>query len=197
MNLIDSKKHIPWIVFEAKDWLDEHLKSNMKVFEWGSGGSTFYFSKRVDEIVSIEYNKEWYSKVIEAISIENIKNCKYFFIEPKRNFIAKFLPYHSSTYISKTFKEYEGLFFNEYVKKIDQFPDEYFDLIFIDGRSRSSCIAHSIKKIKRGGFLMLDNSERKLYESEMKKLNKYKRIDFFGHGPYIEEEWQTSIWEIK
>ena len=196
MNLIDKKKHIPWIVFEAKEWLDIHLRDDMSVFEWGSGGSTLYFSKKVKNIVSVEHNKIWYDEVLNVISKLNIGNCEYFLAEPVKSFFSRFLPYGSKTYVSRTFKEHESLSFGKYVKKIDSFPDKYFDLVFIDGRSRAACMSHSIRKIKKGGFLVLDNSERILYRNAMEKLNKYKRIDFFGHGPYLEETWKTSIWKI-
>jgi hypothetical protein len=43
---------------------------------------------------------------------------------------------------------------------------------------------------------MLDNSERELYQNEMNKLKNFQRQDFFGHGPYIAEKWQTTIWRI-
>ena len=36
-------KPIPWVTHGAKKWLDSYLKKDMKVFEWGSGGSTLYF----------------------------------------------------------------------------------------------------------------------------------------------------------
>lgn len=196
MNLFNKEKHVPWIVFKAKDWMDNYLKKDMNVFEYGSGGSTLYFSKKAKSIVSVEHNKTWYEEVFNVIFKEEITNCKYFLIEPKKSLLAKVLPYGSKTYISKTFLEYKGFSFKDYVKKIDNFPDDHFDLVFIDGRSRASCIKHSIRKIKKDGFLVLDNSERDLYRSSMEQLNKFKRIDFFGHGPYIEETWQTSVWKI-
>lgn len=197
MNLLDVKTHIPWIVYDAKEWMDELLNNEMKVFEWGSGGSTLYFAKKVKEVVSVEHNKTWFDNVQHSITKNNINNCKYYLIEPEFSIFAKFLPYISSAYVSRTFKEHEKMSFKNYVKKIDSFPDEYFDLIFVDGRSRVSCIDHAVKKIKKkGGFLVLDNSERELYLSLTKKLNKFERIDFFGNGPYIEDVWQTSIWKI-
>lgn len=196
MNLLDEKKHIPWIVFRAKDWLDKNIRSDMRVFEWGSGGSTLYFSKRVKEIVSIEHNKIWHEEVSNTIFKLGVKNCEYFLIEPKYSLFSKLLPYSVVAYNSRSFSEYFNFSFRNYVKKIDKFPDNYFDIVFVDGRARLACIIHAIRKIKKGGFLILDNSERELYESAMNKLKKYKRIDFFGHGPYVKEEWKTTIWKI-
>src|SRR5438874_5429887 len=33
---------IPWLAFEAIEWLDGYLEPQMRVFEWGSGGSTLF-----------------------------------------------------------------------------------------------------------------------------------------------------------
>ncbi len=197
MDIINLEAPVPWIVFEAKKWMDSYLNENMIVFEWGSGGSTIYFSKKVRKVISIEHSLEWYEKVSSMIKHEKIENCDYYFIAPTKSRIAHFMPYRSYTYVSKTFKEHSELMFTKYVKKIDDYSDESFDLIMIDGRSRAACICHAIKKIKKGGFLLLDNSERDLYFPAMKKLNKFKRLDFFGNGPFLEEKWQTTIWQIK
>lgn len=196
MDLKDKSRHIPWVVYEAKVWLDNFLKEDMIVFEWGSGGSTLYFCKQVKKIISVEHNKEWFNQVSIALDEEKIKNCDYYLIKPKRNIILKYFSYCSILYNSKTFLEYKDFSFKNYVKKIDEYEDGSLDFVFIDGRARIACIAHAIKKIKKGGFLMLDNSERKDYSSAIVKLKKFKRIDFFGHGPYLEDLWQTTVWEI-
>lgn len=180
MDLINSEKHIPWIVYEAKKWLDSYLGKDMTVFEWGSGGSTIYFSKKSKKIISIEHNKEWHAKVSAAIRHEKIKNCSYFLIVPQKSIFARFLPYGSYTYVSKTFKEHANLSFSDYAKKIDEYSNEAFDLVVVDGRSRVACMSHAIKKIKKGGFLLLDNSERNLYLPAMNKLNKFYRQDFLA-----------------
>ncbi|MEP7323363.1 MAG: hypothetical protein ABI761_15670 [Saprospiraceae bacterium] len=197
MDVINLEKHIPWVVFKAKNWIDSYLNENMFVFEWGSGGSTIYFANRVKKVISIEHSIEWYEKVSNTIGYEKIKNCDYFLIEPQKSSIAQFLPYGSYTYVSKTFKEHSNLLFKKYVRKIDEYPDEKFDLIMIDGRSRAACINHAVKKVKKGGYLLLDNSERDIYLPVMKKLNRFTRHDFFGNGPFSEEKWQTTIWQIK
>jgi len=197
MELIDSEKHIPWVVYEAREWLDGYLQKNMTVFEWGSGGSTFYFSKKVKSVASVEHSPEWYERVRISMRHERVENCDYFLIPPQKSIIARFLPYRSYTYVSKTFKEHENLFFQNYACKIDEYPNETFDLVVVDGRARAACMGRAIKKIKKGGVLLLDNSERSLYFPAMCKLNRFVRQDFFGNGPYLEEKWQTTIWQIK
>ncbi|MDM8553380.1 hypothetical protein QUF75_01435 [Desulfococcaceae bacterium HSG7] len=50
----------PWIAFGAIRFLEKHLHEDMHVFEYGIGGSTLFFAKRVKAVVSIEHDKEWY-----------------------------------------------------------------------------------------------------------------------------------------
>src|ERR1035437_5170281 len=54
---------VPWMNFNAISLLNKYLTKDMTVFEWGSGSSTLFLSQRVYKVISIEHNKEWYSKV--------------------------------------------------------------------------------------------------------------------------------------
>lgn len=188
-----SNDKTPWIVYPAKRWLDFHLTSDMSVFEWGSGGSTIYFSKRVKQLISIEHDPTWFSRVMNRLKAENYSNYKYYLSEGKKieNLNVDFKnPY--SYYSSDP--NYQQMSFENYVKSIDAFEDNYFDLIFIDGRARPSCILHAKNKLKKGGFLVLDNSERTEYIEGKKLLKNWKCIKFFGPGPYVSNFWETTIW---
>ena len=48
------------------------LSKNMSVLEFGCGGSTLFFSKRVSHVTSVENNKDWFCKILELS--ENKKN---------------------------------------------------------------------------------------------------------------------------
>ena len=47
---------IPYLPIEpdAFDWIEEYIKPNMSVFEYGSGPSTEYFSDRAKKVISVE-----------------------------------------------------------------------------------------------------------------------------------------------
>jgi len=196
VSLIPEEKHIPWIVFESYDWIQSILKPDMNIFEWGSGGSTLFFAKNVNKIISVEHVKEWHGHVKKALDDLNIQNCDYFLIEPEGTLNENDLNYDINGF-SSLYKSFRGMSFEKYVKKILEFPDNYFDIVFVDGRSRISCINLALKKIKQNGYLILDNSERKSYDVAKELLKKHDRIDFFGNGPYNEGKWQTTIWKIK
>src|SRR2546430_9982143 len=49
----------PWMTFAAIRFLDRLLTKEMRVFEYGSGGSSLFFSRRVREVVSVEHDGAW------------------------------------------------------------------------------------------------------------------------------------------
>ena len=162
----------PWIAFKAERFLREILRKDMKVFEYGSGSSTLYFSRRVAQVYSIEHHQGWFEQIQQMIDQQNIKNVDYRLMEPETCYENQTDAYlsHLPIYKNKTFEHY--------VKTIDVFPDGYFDLVIIDGRARTECIAHAKNKIKLGGYLVVDNSERAHY---------FESNDFLRN----EKEWET------
>lgn len=177
----------PWLVFSSIDFLDKWLKADMKVFEYGSGGSTLYFAKRVKEVISVEHDKEWYAITKAAIEEGKLTNIEYSLFEPEYDdeFESKDI-LATENCLSKRI-EFKKKNFIKYVKSIDHFPRDYFDLVIVDGRARHSCIAYSISKIKKGGILLLDNAERNIYiklNPQMEDKEKWHRINFEGHFPF-------------
>ena len=186
-----------WITYKARAWLESYLQPTMSVFEYGSGGSTLFLSKKVHKLISIEHDPDWHKKVSCALRREGILNSIIVLCEPEKIVSSTMPSYGFKSYTSTTWQEYAGLSFERYVKQIEKYPDGLFDLVIVDGRARASCISHAINKISNGGYLMLDNSERAEYQETMSLLSDYKRIDFLGVGPYETKLWQTSIWEIR
>lgn len=193
--LIDEK---PWITFAAFDFLKQILTKEMRVFEYGSGGSTVYYAKRVKEVISVEHDQLWNDKVTNYIKLKKYSNVKSYLIQPNLNTtVLNRNPSDPDSYISDS-NIYSAYSFEKYVRHIDNYPDKYFDLISIDGRARPSCIKHSINKVKIGGYILLDNAEREYYHyihDVMKRMN-YICYNYYGPGPYGLNFWQTCIWKI-
>jgi hypothetical protein len=53
----------PWLTPESAQVLVYFLKEHHTVLEFGSGGSTLFFSKRVKNVLSLETMPTWYEKV--------------------------------------------------------------------------------------------------------------------------------------
>jgi hypothetical protein len=54
---------LPYITYPAIDFLVRRVRSEMSVFEFGSGASTLWWAERVASVVSCEHNSEWYQAV--------------------------------------------------------------------------------------------------------------------------------------
>src|SRR5258706_16157540 len=63
-------KEIPWFTYSSIDFISTRLNNKHVVFEYGSGNSTIWFSRKVHKITSIEHNKKWYLKIKEKILMQ-------------------------------------------------------------------------------------------------------------------------------
>ena len=166
------EKEIPWITYSSIKKLDKILNKNMKVFEYGSGGSTLFYAKRVSEVISVEHDESWFLHLKSVINEKKIENVK---LNLKIPVSYETLLNGQTPYKSVHKKEYSEFVFNEYVNFIDSFEDNYFDMIVIDGRARPYCLKHSLSKLKPGGYILYDNFERKIYhDDDFKKIQNWK-----------------------
>lgn len=53
----------PWMTEREIEIIDELLKPEWTIFEWGCGGSTSRWRERVREWISIDHNPEWARKI--------------------------------------------------------------------------------------------------------------------------------------
>lgn len=173
-----------------------YLQPDMRVFEYGSGGSTLFFAYRAANVVSIEHNQLWWQRVADAIHARQFKNVDLRLIEPEGTRPLDADDSDPDQYASSD-AVYQGKSFVKYASAIDVFPDAFFDLIMLDGRARPSCFKHAIPKIKPGGMIAWDNTERENYQKAMKLLPPPAvRHDFFGPCPYALTFAATTIWRL-
>lgn len=149
----------PWMLEKAVKFIDGILKKDFDVFEWGSGGSTLYFSKRVKSVVSVENDQNWFNKLSEEIKTQGITNINLIYSNYDRDGNIKDIS-NPDAYVSNSLY-YNGKVFEKYAKTIDSFGN--FDLILVDGRARLGCSKHGMNKLKDNGFLIVDDFERAYY----------------------------------
>jgi hypothetical protein len=186
----------PWITFAAIRFLEKNLKKHMRVYEYGAGGSTVFFAERVKEVISVEHDPVWRDQVVEALKKTGHENWRIDLIEPvSDDRVIDHDPSDPDGYVSSGV-EFKGKSFRDYATSIDEYPDEYFDVVVIDGRARPSCFKHAASRVKLGGFLLLDNAERESYSRIHEGLENsaWLKRDFYGPGPYNEYFWQTCAW---
>jgi hypothetical protein len=186
---------IPWMTFRAIRWLESYLRPSMDVFEYGAGGSTLFFAKRVRTLTSIENDPSWHDRVSRVLRDRGITNCHLRLIPARAEPTLRGIPYGPTSYTSTT-PEWAGHSFEEYVRSIDACADHSLDLVAVDGHARFSCVTHAISKVRPGGYLLLDNSDWKKYDEVVASLAPFPRTDFGGAGPFQPAGWRTSIWRM-
>ena len=190
----------PWITFPCIDLLKGKLNQSSTVFEYGGGGSTLFFLDRAGEVVTVEHDGQWFDKLEAIIRSGNDSSRKW-----KGNFITPgqlepgLHPDASNPddYFSSD-SNFQQHTFKKYAAKIDEFPPGYFDVVLVDGRARPSCIKHAIPKLKKGGWLVVDNSDREYYFTHFAdQLERSFRLIYnkLNAVPYLGSFSKTGIWE--
>ncbi len=120
----------PMISYRGQRELDRLIRSDWRVVEFGSGRSTPWLAGRCAFVLSIEDNPDWHRTVGEILRARRLDNVRH---------------------------ELRGV--ERYADLSDQ-PDGSFDLALVDGTDRTGCVASAVSKIKPGGWLYLDNSDK-------------------------------------
>jgi len=187
----------PWMNYYVIDFLLDHLDSSSKIFEYGGGGSTCFFTKRIlaAEVVTVEHDQDWFRKLEEKM--EGLAQSKWKGIHagPEEGSAGKDV---SDPFVySSDDPAFRNMNFKKYASCIDSFPDDYFDLVLVDGRARPSCLVHALPKVKLNGYLLLDNAEREYYLKKTEPLIRKKFTKVLsktGPCPYAHEFTTSMIW---
>ena len=162
-NVLNGKSplelELPWFSYAAIDFLCNFLKPDMTVCEYGSGGSTLFFSRRVRSVYAIEDNDRWYEFVKQKLLSESVENVT-----------LKLHPFD--------FRNPTGFERSDYLHAI---PDVRCDVIVVDGSEewipvRPTCFYHAEQFIKPGGIIVVDDSWR---YPELRAKNAAKRMQIF------------------
>ena len=191
---------LPWITFAAIDFIKKHIDKNDTVFEYGGGGSTLFFLKNAGKVVTVEHDKSWFERLKSIIITRRIETWEGNFIHPEIDHDKSKKDISDPNDYTSDDGNYKNVNFKKYVSAIDKFPDGHFNWVLVDGRARTSCLAHSFSKIKPGGYLILDNAERKYYTEKQNGILDSKfdlQLNIFGAVPFIPDFSQTNIWKKK
>jgi hypothetical protein len=198
---VDLDGAIPWYTYPAITEIARVLPASAKVFEYGSGNSTLWWRAHADEVVSVEHDADWHAHAntgsgadIRLRDAGDQTNEAYF--DPIRE-IAKPVPAPPASLDAATITR-RGLTsepFLSYVAELMTFPEGYFDVIVVDGMARSACARLASDRLKPGGFIVFDNSDREEYADAYRFLIDagFARMDYWGPGPINAYEWCTSI----
>ncbi len=145
---------MPWLQPGAIEVMEKFLaqRNDIRVFEWGAGGSTLFFSAHAKRVFSVEHDLKWLNSVADRLAYGETANVQL-------SWVSEFSTlYHKSI-----------------------FYEDFFDLILVDGVQRNECIGAAISCIEIGGMIVVDNTERaEEYAEGLSLLKDWKRQDFVG-----------------
>jgi hypothetical protein len=175
---------LPWWTFDAIERIDTVLRQRgreMTVFEYGSGASTLWLARRCRMVRSVEHDPSWAER-----SRALCKACD--------NVEIRTVPATAADRTTRCRSEragWTGLSFDCYVEAIRDYPFD-FDLIVIDGRCRVECLAAATHKLKDGGMIVFDNSDRRRYRAAIDELP-LSRAVFRGLAPALPYPGETTV----
>lgn len=173
---------LPWWTLDAVTLVDEFLaaRPQARVFEWGSGASTIWLEKRAAEVISVENDEGWHQMMSS-------------YVGPRTTLWHTEAPPAAEPRIRSRWWGHRGRDFFDYVHAIDRAPGQ-FDLIVIDGRARTACLAKAIGRLNPDGMVVFDNTNRPRYREALNE--RPERLDEFitrGLTPSLPYSTTTSL----
>jgi hypothetical protein len=166
----------PWWPYDATIWIAEHMPNGARVFEFGGGGSTLWLQDQGAEVIAVEHHEDWVQQLVAVLAPS-----------------ARVMKRGTSASGSITSAVEPG-FFDEYVAAVGDEPDSSLDLVIVDGRARVECVRQAMSKVKPGGLLLLDDSDRARYRPAVRLLIGWERHIFRGLKPGDYWSAETSVW---
>jgi SAM-dependent methyltransferase len=200
---IDDQGPVPWYTYPAQMMLGRVVQPHYRVFEYGCGNSSLWWTQRAAEVVSVDHDEQW-AAAVRARAPSNLKVTARPIgtVQTKDDealldeFFA--LGLDLPTLPSRDDMIYHGGLtreFSAYALELTRYPRGYFDVVVIDGMARVLTAWLAAQYVKPSGFIVFDNADRKLYNDGYALLAQagFRRIDFYGTGPVNCSEWCTSL----
>jgi hypothetical protein len=168
--------HSPWTTPASILFFSKVLTKEMTGLEYGSGRSTVFFAKKLKNLVSIEHHTDWYEKVKLLLAEKELNNVEYLLI-PEQQQAAVNKDLDLETELKKLDGTEPRQEFYDYYERVNNYADDYFDFVLIDGRARVKCGLNAMNKLKNGGIFVLDNSERPRYRPLHSALATWPKVE--------------------
>ncbi|MBD2209280.1 class I SAM-dependent methyltransferase [Nostoc linckia FACHB-104] len=62
-----ENRPIPWYTYPAIEFIEDKIKREFLVFEFGGGQSTLWWAERVNQVISVESNQDWYNEIYQQM----------------------------------------------------------------------------------------------------------------------------------
>lgn len=169
------KNPVPFIVMDAIRFLEKIVRPGMRVLEVGGGNSSLWFLSKQVHLTTFEHSGEWGSMVMDTVKSNPDK-------------------YKASRF---NLNICAG---DDTVKAISALPDDSFDIILVDSMNdftrRNDCMNAAMTKVKKGGYMVLDNSDNPVNWVGMEQLKNKEIHRFTGFAPMALFVCQTTFWKM-
>jgi SAM-dependent methyltransferase len=160
----------PWIVPAAIGWLRRRIRSDWSILELGSGRSTAWLARRAGSVISLEDNEYWHQQTVERLQRRGLE------VDLRLMPVEQFPAFAGS------------------------FPDLSFDLVVVDFLeapevTRIDALRPVREKVRPGGYLLLDDSDRPGYAEAYELLAGWRERRFVGVKDERPEACETAIFE--
>lgn len=164
MKCLDTKGlPIPWMTYSAIFQLQQYDLSAARIFEWGSGYSSLFWSGRSKHLDTVEHDEEWAS-FVRAKS------------RPNLNSILVTLDSYADA-IVETGSTYDLIVIDGYIHE----------------NMRYKCAELAIDRLCESGVIVLDNSDWLNNTCKFLREQGFDQYDFSGPGPINNYPWCTSL----
>lgn len=155
---------IPWLPYSAIYFIEERLKKDMSVFEFGSGNSTIWLADKVKRVVSVEHDDEYYNYV--SLKLSKLPNVEYI----------------------------KAALGDTYTLPIGRFENAFDIVIVDGRQRVECAKKSINALKPEGIVIWDNSDRSKYNEGYDYLINLgFKRLDFRGHGPGLHDESQTAI----
>jgi predicted O-methyltransferase YrrM len=154
----------PWIVPAAVGWLRRRIRRDWSILELGAGRSTAWFARRAGRVVSFEDSEFWFGTTRARLAQDRLVN------------------------VDLRLRSIE-----DFPREVEALPDETFDLVVVDFLespkvTRVDCLKPAMKRVRPGGLLLLDDSDRPGYLEAYELLANWEMRRFTG----IKDDWPEA-----
>ena len=159
-----DEKPLPWYTYAAIKYLSMKVNPDMRVFEYGTGNSTLWWSERVRSVTSIEHDRTWFECMKKKVPANvDYRYCELIDKGRYCEIILEYENYYDIIIIDGRDRV------NCVINSLRALKTN--GIIILDNSDRDEY---------RDGYQFLLESG-------------FKRIDFYGYGPINSVGWCTSI----
>ncbi len=169
---------VPWMTYPCIRFLGDRLRRDLRVFEFGCGGSTSWFAARTAHVTTLEHDQTWAERIRPGLPGNTSLQCVP-------------VPY-SRPYGELAFGDVTER--GAYIEMIAAAGGPW-DVVVIDGILRNACIVAATSCLSSRGVVVLDNSDYPELAPGVEHLRalSFRQIPFQGMAPVQSLLSETSV----